>query len=131
MSTQDRSGPDQSLTLWLRYNRIVAVALPAPDQEWTVRDVPFDHSTINRLHRDAAIERVRRTREPGDCSTVSVWRTAPGVYEHIQQRIDRPHETPCGNSGVHCIERGETYTCTDDDCDCRFGPETARAVMAR
>lgn len=130
-STQARKGMSRTKGLhnWFQYTRRFALALPAPERTWTIDDVPFDHTVANKLHRDGAIEHVgHRTREDPR-TTVYEWETDPETYAWVQTHIDRPHETPCGNSGVHCIQAGRVFTCTDDECDCRFGPERARQVM--
>lgn len=130
MSATDQS-PIRDLATWFRFNRQVALALPEPDTEWTVREVPeIDHTVTNRLNKNGAIERVGRTPQCKDRTSVTIWTTDSGTYEWVQEHIERTNETPCGNSGVRCIEAGETFSCTDADCDCRFGPDTAREVMA-
>lgn len=130
MSTADNT-PIRDLSTWFLFNRQVALALPAPDAEWTVRDVPeIDHTVTNRLHKNGAIERVGRTRQTNDRTTATIWQTDAATHAWVHEHIERTHETPCGNSGVRCIDPGETFSCTDDDCDCRFGRETALEVMA-
>lgn len=110
---------------WLRYNRSIALALPAPSEEWTLADVNYSQATLRTLSEKGHIQRTGTV----DSGGAHVWRTDSATYAYVEKHLERNYETPCGNSGVRCIDAGETYTCTADDCDCRFDRETAEQVM--
>lgn len=110
---------------WLRYNRGVALALPHPDEEWTIADVSFSQETIHTLLTNNLIRPVGKRSGRHERY---VWKTKEATYEYVESNIEQNHLAPCGHSGVHCIKGGELYTCTNSECDETFDRETAEEI---
>jgi len=127
--TRGSDGMPHRLPGWLQAHRRVALALPDPEEEWRAPDVPDRVSkTLRALRQKGAIVRVRRE-EYDDC------RSKYGVYRTVE-RVDRwiTANIPvlpggCQHGGIRCVESGETYTCSEGDCDVRFNRETAQERM--
>lgn len=103
-----------------------ALKLPDPDEEWTADEIGVKGGTITAWERSGVIQQV----EPAGNDTNCVWETTPGARAYAHDIADGRTTTPCGNAtGFRTIEPG-TYTCSSDDCDCRFDRETAKEVTA-
>ena len=126
----------QEARSYLLSNQMVALSLPDPDE-----DVSFE-ALISEIGRSAAfrlqaLEIIEKVRFVGDDEAFDhkghLWRTSPAAGRWIDCVISEDVvTTPCGcSTGVRNLGDGETYTCTEDDCDCRFGRETALEVVGR
>lgn len=103
-----------------------AQKLPDVGEEWRRIEIGLDQAALTTFHRNGVVERVRR--DPQQVKR-SIWQTKKGVTGWVEEHTSEP-TTPCGHAtGIHTIEPG-TYTCTDDDCDCRMDRETAMEVVA-
>ena len=115
----------------LQSRRQAAIRLPPHGQRWRAGDIEgLDPRSVISLHRSGVVNCVER-----NYGCVNVWETAPGVYgwvtKHFARRPTCPgtEDTRCLETGVRCISAGETYSCTDPDCEATFGPETAKRLM--
>ena len=112
----------------LRVNKAAALRLPAPSDP-RPRAALYEHLSTSEFYqfRCAGILEKRGRDDEGR----RLWGVPPRVDRWIAENIDI-ETTPCESAtGVRCVEAGETFTCTDDDCDCRFGRETAAEVVGR
>jgi hypothetical protein len=136
MSTESSPPPRQTLgvqtTAILRWNPYEASQLPEPDEELrlsALRD-RIGHATLYQFCSAGIIEQRRDCRNDDEYDhSGHLWGTEPSCYRWVEQNIDTT-TTPCGNaSGIRTVESGETYTCLDDDCGCRFDYDTALEVV--
>lgn len=112
----------------LRRFRFEALKLPPAGDKWLRIDTEIDHAALVAFHKSGVVEKLHRC---DDNPTRAYWETAQGVYEYAQDRFGDLDTTPCGHAtGVRTLEAGETYTCTDESCDCRMNRETALEVVA-
>lgn len=57
----------------------------------------------------------------------NVYRIPDIVRRYVEEHIEAPQTAPCGNTGVRNL--GDEFTCSDDECGCRFDRETALEVI--
>lgn len=105
-----------------------AAKLPEHPEEWYNRDVDLTVAQLEKFREAGVIQTVRvdydRSTRP------YVWKTYPGVPRYAKRWLENQERTPCDNAtGIRCVESGEVYTCTDDECDCRMDRETAEEVV--
>jgi hypothetical protein len=102
-----------------------ALALPDSSETWFRSDIEIGHGALSTFSRTEIIEAV------GSDNSRTEWQTAQGVAEWVEDHLAGRTYTPCGcSTGIRTVEAGETYTCRDDECACRFGRETAEEVVA-
>ena len=120
--------PTRSVINTLKPNKAAALRLPAPSEPRPQAALYERLSTSEFYQFRSAGILEKRGRDDEDRR---LWGVPPRVDRWIRENVDT-ETTPCGNAtGVRCVEAGETYTCTDDECDCRFGRETAAEVVGR
>lgn len=107
----------------LRANAVAARALPDPSKVWVSHDVADE--LANAIQTFAANDIITRVGYAGGGSNARKYRTKPAAYA-IAQEFD-PNTADCGHTGVKNLGNDE-FTCSNDDCDARFGRETAREV---
>ena len=115
----------------LEGRRQAALALPPHGETWTTADVELlDSGAVKSFHVGGVIARVERQYDGAN-----VWETEPGIHEWVHEHFDSAATCPgtdtrsCPATGIRCLEAGECYTCTDPDCEARFGPATARRLL--
>jgi hypothetical protein len=102
-----------------------ALQLPPAGETWTRDDIDVPRGALKRFSQAGVIEKAGR-----DDHNRYRWRTVVGVVEWVEDHIAGRSYTPCGcSTGIRTLEAGETYSCTNDDCDETFGRETAMEVM--
>ena len=109
----------------LRVNKAAALRLPDPSEP-RPQAALYEYLSTSEFYqfREAGILEKRGRDDDGR----RLWGVPPRVDRWIAENVDTT-TTPCENAtGFRCVEAGETYTCTDDDCDCRFDRETALEV---
>ena len=109
----------------LRANKAAALRLPAPTDSLPQAAL-YEYLSASEFYqfRSAGILE-KRGRDDEDRR---LWGVPPRVNRWIRENVDT-ETTPCANAtGFRCVEAGETYTCTDDGCGCRFDRETALEV---
>lgn len=122
--------PEASARGFLKSHRVVAHALPEPEVEWTVNDVPAAvGDVIHRLAHDNIVENAGWEHDHNKARERNVWRTSPVAAHWIDEHVEDRRMTPCGHSGVRCIEAGETYTCLEESCEETFDREAAEEVL--
>ena len=106
-----------------------ALKLPPNPEEWKAKEVGIGHGALSVFHQSGIVETVGRyNTENGDAR--HLWRTKPGMVEWVDDNIAVLPRTPCGcSTGFRTISAGETYSCTNDDCDIRFDRETAEELV--
>ena len=133
MSTTNQ--PGKSIVRRLQWHPQTAYKLPSPDEaepQAALRERMSLSEFRLCTNIGALVKAEDLAEDPTTDASGYTWTTPEHVHEWIAERIDEPTTTPCGNStGVRCVESGETYTCTDDDCDCRFDRATAEEVLGR
>ena len=120
--------PTRSVINTIRANKAAALRLPAPTEPQP-RCVLYERTSCSQfnLFREVGVVAKRGH----DADGRQLWGVPPQIHRWIAKNVDI-ETTPCGcSTGVRCVESGETYTCTDDECDCRFGRETALEVVGR
>ena len=120
--------PTRSVINTIRANKAAALRLPAPTEPQP-RRVLYERTSCSQFNvfREAGILEKRGRDDEGR----RLWGVPPRVDRWIAENIDI-ETTPCANAtGVRCVEAGELFTCTDDECDCRFDRETAAEVVGR
>jgi hypothetical protein len=115
----------------LEGRRQAALALPPHGETWTTADVdPLDSGAVKSFHVGGVIARVERQYDGAN-----VWETEPGIHEWVHEHFHSDATCPgtdtrsCPATGIRCLEAGECYTCTDPNCEARFGPTTARRLL--
>lgn len=94
-----------------------------------------------RLRWSGLIEAVGRCRKrecvdnSGRRCNTRLYDWADGAREYVEAYLPELDATPCpnGHPGVQNV-RGESqpgYSCSDDDCDCRFDREAARSYLSQ
>jgi hypothetical protein len=103
---------------------------PAPGVPLATLKEDLDTSTLYSFMTAGILQkRYRVHQDPRYKGRGHLWGTAANCYRWVEENIESTL-TPCGNAtGVRCVESGETYTCTDESCDCRFDRETAAEVI--
>lgn len=110
----------------VRMNKVIAHALPHPDETWTKGDVPDYVSDVRRkLSRFGVIEIVTHRNDSED--ERNHYRTKHEVYHYVHENLDQPRTLPCGHSGLRNILGGD-YGCQYDECDAEFDRETVEEV---
>ena len=112
----------------LRVNKAAALRLPDPTDSLPQAAL-YECLSASEFYqfRSAGILEKRGRDDEGR----RLWGVPPRVDRWIAENVDTT-TTPCANAtGFRCVEAGETYTCTENDCDCRFGRETALEVVGR
>ena len=120
--------PTRTIVTTIRANKAAALRLPAPSDP-RPQAALFEHLSTSEFYqfREAGILEKRGRDDEGR----RLWGVPPRVDRWIAENIDI-ETTPCANAtGVRCVEAGETFTCTDGECDCRFDRETAAEVVGR
>jgi len=108
----------------LRARRSVARKLPHPEHKWEVSEVPDEiASHVYKFSQAGIVHCVRRKSVDGSTSTI--WTTDKRAYEYVNNVISDPTTAgPCEHGGIRNLGDGE-FTCTNDECDVRFGREIA------
>lgn len=103
-----------------------AKKLPDASEEWLRVDHDISRGALNSFHQTGIIKKLHVDEEE---LTRHYWRTKQGVHAWLEKRLENRTSTPCENAtGFRTIEPG-TYTCTDDDCDCRMDRDTVEEVF--
>ena len=126
MNRPSRPTVPQPVSAWLQAHPQLAHALPAPDEEWTVREQDMIGDSAHGVLREhGGVRKVGETR----CKdgTVAVWQVTEAVAAFVEHNVTEPSLTPCGHTGV--VNLGDTYTCQTETCDARFDRETALEVL--
>lgn len=131
---QDYADPTARQANILRAHRRDALELPHPDEEIRFGElVDMLHggaSTAKQFSQHGIVEQKRRVTPNKSSSKGHIWGTNPDVFGWIVDNLTRPDETPCGNAtGIRTVEAGKVYTCTDEDCNCRFDRHIAEEVV--
>ena len=117
--------PTRTVINNLRVNKAAALRLPDPSEPRPQAALYECLSTSEFYQFRSAGILEKRGRDDEDRR---LWGVPPRVDRWIRNNVDT-ETTPCGcSTGFRCVEAGETYTCTDDECDCRFDRETALEV---
>ena len=117
--------PTRTVINNLRVNKAAALRLPDPTEP-RPQAALYERLSTSEFYqfRSAGILEKRGRDDEGR----RLWGVPPRVDRWIRENVDTT-TTPCENAtGFRCVEAGEVFTCTDDECDCRFGPETALEV---
>ena len=130
MSTHAEPSPDTRPTRTvinnLRVNKAAALRLPDPSEP-RPQAALYERLSTSEFYqfREAGILEKRGRDDEGR----RLWGVPPRVDRWIAENVDTT-TTPCENAtGFRCVEAGEVFTCTDDECECRFGRETALEVV--
>ena len=119
----------QSTHWWIRNNIEIVARLPEPGETWEINDVEcLNSSLITKMRLQNVIE--SRGWIDDKRRDAHNWETNEDAWEFAQHFIEHSSFTPCGHTGIRCIESGELYECTFDDCDETFGREVAEEVLA-
>jgi len=108
----------------LRARRSVARKLPHPDHEWQVSEVPDEiASHVYKFHGAGIVHCVEKRNVAGTAS--NVWQTDRRAWEYVNDVISETTTAgPCEHGGIRNLGDGE-FTCTNDECDVRFGRDVA------
>jgi hypothetical protein len=131
MSTRSHTlGAPRSVRTLLQHHPAAARKIPSPGREWRLADVAGeDRSLWLRLIHADAFERVGKAEPPSGNGQVHYYRTKRSVYQLAQELAREGPWPDCPHTGIVNLDGGETFTCGDDDCDARYGRETAREVF--
>lgn len=115
----------------LQSRRESALALPPTGDVWEVHEIDgLETPTICAFHSAGVIICTER-----NVGGLNKWMTAPSIYPWITEHLTGHSTCPgadgadCQDTGIRCLEAGERYTCTDPDCEARFGAAAAREIM--
>lgn len=107
---------------------VVARKLPPFPEEWHANELNIPQAAIHVFAKNGVINKQATERVNGN--TRCVWQTRDGLQAWVDRHLaDDDGTTPCGRTGVRNLGSGE-YTCSHDECDCRFGREVAEEVVA-
>lgn len=125
----DYGWPNRTQRQLLETHLADAFRLPEPSETFRyntmANELAGGMSLVKKFSEHAVIERAERV-ETGDGF---YWRTNPDMYRWLVDRKTPPETTPCGcSTGTRTLTAGETYTCTNPECDIRFDYETALEV---
>lgn len=106
-----------------------AAALPPFPEKWLASEISeVNQAAINTFAKSGVIQKQETERVMGN--TRAIWQTRDGLQEWLDRHVDEATETtPCGRTSVRNVRGEDGYTCTHDDCDCRFSRERAKEVM--
>ena len=100
---------EPNTALWVRKNIHDLEKLPAPSEEWQLRDVDIGHSLLSKLRDKDLIDRLDRERG----SKIYTYRTKPETFEAIQEFLRREEKSdsllPCGHNGF--VNQGDVLEC--------------------
>jgi len=114
---------------YLRANRLVARALPHPDETWhRATAPPLVAETISKLLANHIIEIAVRHGAPTD-HNAHLYRTRESAYRYATECLDDPTTLDCGHTGIRNLGGGE-YTCGREGCPVRVDRATAREVLS-
>lgn len=131
MSSVGITSCDLKAQRFLHGHPSIAMALPEPGTVWEFADhEEITHRAVHILSKANAIKRAG-VRRPGgnEAGKIIQWETTQDAHAFIRDEIADRQLTPCGHSGVRCLEAGEVYSCGRDDCDETFGREAAKEVL--
>ena len=112
----------------LRANKAAALRLPAPTDSLPQAAL-YEYLSASEFYQFREVDILEKRGR--DDEGRRLWGVPPRVDRWIAENVDTT-TTPCANAtGFRCVEAGETYTCTTEACDCRFGRETALEVVGR
>ena len=125
--THTTAGITPHLTEILKCRQLAALRLPHPRCRYPWGTLKYILSRDQR-RKFKANDILKPTGETGSNGT-PLWRTDPAVYRWIQRNLDPQTTCPRGR-GLGITNLGDgIYTCTNDDCPCRFDRERAREVL--